>query len=120
MITKAFTTIDEYIATFPKEVQVILEKIRQTIKTAAPLATEAISYQMPTFKQNGNLIHFAAYKKHIGLYPTPSGVEEFKAEMSEYVTTKGGIQFPIDKPIPYDLIKRMTEFRVKVNSQLKK
>lgn len=102
---------------FPQNVQEILQKIRQTIKRAAPKAVEAISYQMPTFKLNGNLIHFAAFKNHIGLYPTPSAVEEFKDEMSKYVTSKGGIQFQLDEPIPYDLITRITEYRVKVNTR---
>jgi uncharacterized protein YdhG (YjbR/CyaY superfamily) len=112
-------TIDEYIAGFPMDIQVILQKIRQTIKEAAPEALEAISYQMPTFKLNGNLVHFAAYKNHIGFYPIPSGIEKFKAELSVYKQGKGSVQFPIDKPIPYDLIKRIVEFRVLENTQKK-
>jgi uncharacterized protein YdhG (YjbR/CyaY superfamily) len=105
-------TIDEYIAGFPREVQDILQKIRVTIREVAPDAREAISYQMPTFKLNGNLIHFAAFKQHIGVYPTPSGVEQFKEELSAYKGAKGSVQFPLDQPIPYDLIRRIAEFRV--------
>jgi len=107
-----YKDIDAYIATFPEDVQIILEKIRNTIHEAAPDATEAISYQMPTFKLNGNLVHFAAYKKHIGFYPTPNGVSGFKEELSKYPTSKGAVQFPLDRPIPYDLIKRIVEYRV--------
>jgi uncharacterized protein YdhG (YjbR/CyaY superfamily) len=103
---KQFRTIDEYIKTFPKNIQRILEKMRQTIKEAAPEAVEAISYQMPTFKLNGkNLVHFAAFKNHIGFYPIPSGIEAFKKELSPYKQGKGSVQFPLDKPIPYDLGK---------------
>ena len=108
-------TIDEYIAACPKEVQGILEKVRATIRKAAPEAEETIDYQMPTFKLKGNLVHFAAHKKHIGFYPTPSGIEKFKDEISVYEWAKGSVQFPLDKPIPYDLIGRITEFRVKEN-----
>jgi uncharacterized protein YdhG (YjbR/CyaY superfamily) len=108
-------TIDEYIANFPQDIQEILEKIRTVIKDAAPNAEEKISYQMPTFFLNGNLVHFAAFKKHIGLYPTPSGVEEFQQELSPYLKAKGSIQFPLDKPIPYDLIGKITAFRVLEN-----
>ncbi|MGI0024288.1 MAG: iron chaperone [Nitrososphaera sp.] len=98
--------MDEYIKTFPKDVQGILEKMRQTIRKVAPEATEAISYQMPTFKLNGkNLVHFAAFKNHIGFYPIPSGIEAFKKELSPYKQGKGSVQFPIDRPIPYDLVK---------------
>jgi uncharacterized protein YdhG (YjbR/CyaY superfamily) len=114
---KSVMTIDEYIVKFPDEIQIILKKMSAIIKAAAPEAQEAISYQMPTFKFNGNLVHFAAYKNHIGFYPTPSGITEFKAELSQYKTSKGAIQFPIDKLIPYDLIRRITEFRVQQNSQ---
>lgn len=109
------TTIDGYIAGFPKEVQVILQKIRKTIQDAAPEATEAISYQMPTFKLHGNLVHFAGYAHHIGFYPVPSGIEKFKAELSVYKQGKGSVQFPLDQPIPYDLIRRIVEFRVEEN-----
>lgn len=108
-------TIDEYIAGFPEDIREILEKVRETIRQAAPDATEKISYQMPTFYLNGNLVHFAAFKKHIGLYPAPSGVEAFQKELAPYVKAKGSIQFPLDKPIPYDLIARITAFRVQEN-----
>ena len=113
---KQFKTIDEYIKTFPEDVQGILEKMRQTIKKAAPEAVEAISYQIPTFKLNGkNLVHFAAYKNHIGFYPTPSGIEAFKKDLSPYKGAKGSVQFPIKEPIPYDLMKKIVIFRVKEN-----
>jgi uncharacterized protein YdhG (YjbR/CyaY superfamily) len=109
-----FSTIDEYIASFPAEIQKILEKIRMRIQKAAPDAAEAISYQIPTFRLGGkNFIHFAAFKNHIGLYPAPRGVEEFKAELSNYEGGKGTAQFPLDQPIPYDLISRIVKFRVK-------
>lgn len=108
-------TIDEYIAGFPPDIQAILQQIRAIIRQAAPGATEKISYQMPTFYLNGNLVHFAAFKKHIGLYPAPSGVEAFQDALAPYVKAKGSIQFPLDKPIPYDLIARITAFRVQEN-----
>ncbi len=108
-------TMDEYIAGFPHEIQEILEKIRKTIRRAAPQAEESIKYQMPTFTLNGNLVHFAAFKKHIGLYPTPSGTEKFREELSPYETGKGSIRFPLDKPIPYGLISKIVKFRVKEN-----
>jgi len=111
---KQFRTIDEYIETFPKDVQPILEKVRQTIRNAAPKAVEAISYQMPTFKLNGKgLVYFAGYKSHIGFYPIPSGVEAFKKELSKYKQGKGSVQFPLAEPVPYDLVKRIVQFRVK-------
>ena len=106
-------SIDEYIASFPKDIQTILEQIRKTIIKAAPDAQETINYQMPTFALNGNLVHFAAFEKHIGFYPTPSGIEKFKKEIAAYKNAKGSVQFPLDQPIPYDLIGRITEFRVK-------
>lgn len=105
--------IDDYIASFPNETQVILEKLRQTIRQAAPAATEKISYQMPTFYLNGNLVHFAAYKNHIGFYPTPSGIVAFQYELKKYKTSKGAIQFPIDKAFPLALVKQIVAFRVK-------
>jgi len=108
-------TIDGYIKTFPEDIQSILGKMRQTIRKAAPEAVEAISYQIPTFKLNGNLVHFAAFKKHIGFYPTSSGIEAFKKELSPYKGARGSVQFPIDKPIPYDLVKKIVIFRVKEN-----
>jgi uncharacterized protein YdhG (YjbR/CyaY superfamily) len=110
-----YTTIDESIATFPADVQAILQKVRETIRKSAPEATEAISYQMPTFKLNGNLVHFAAFKSHIGFYPVPSGIEKFKKELSVYPQGKGSVQFPLDKPIPYALIEKIVKFRVKEN-----
>jgi uncharacterized protein YdhG (YjbR/CyaY superfamily) len=117
---KQFKTIDEYIKIFPQDVQSILERMRQTIQTAAPEAVEAISYQMPTFKLNGkNLVHFAGYKNHIGFYPVPSGISAFKKELSQYKQGKGSVQFPIDKPVPYDLVKKIVIFRVKENTKKK-
>ncbi len=107
--------IDEYIAGFPKDIQTILQKIRKTVKKAAPDAKEKISYQMPTFDLNGNLVHFAAFKNHIGFYPTPSGTAKFKKEISGYQAAKGSIQFSLDQPIPYELIRQIVEFRVKEN-----
>lgn len=109
------TTIDEYIARFPPDIQAILQQIRQTVHAAAPEATEKISYQMPTFYLHGNLVHFAAFAHHIGFYPTPTGIEEFAEELAAYKGAKGSVQFPLDKPIPYDLIRRITLFRVKEN-----
>jgi uncharacterized protein YdhG (YjbR/CyaY superfamily) len=109
----SFKTIDEYIKTFPNDIRKILETVRQTIKKAAPEAEEAISYQMPTFKLNGNLVHFAAFKNHIGFYPTPSGTKTFKKKISNYRSGKGSIQFPIDKPMPLTLIKKIVEYRAK-------
>jgi uncharacterized protein YdhG (YjbR/CyaY superfamily) len=110
-----FTSIDEYIATFPEEIQKILEEIRATIKAAAPDAEEKISYQMPTFTLKGNLVHFAAFKRHIGFYPVPTGIEKFKKELSVYEGAKGSVKFPLDKPIPYELISKIVKFRVKEN-----
>jgi uncharacterized protein YdhG (YjbR/CyaY superfamily) len=110
-----FNSIDEYIATFPKDVQQILEEIRAVITAAAPQAQEKISYQMPTFFLNGNLVHFAAFKKHIGFYPTPAGTQAFQKEISIYKTAKGSIQFPLDQPMPLKLISRIVKFRVAEN-----
>jgi uncharacterized protein YdhG (YjbR/CyaY superfamily) len=104
--------IDEYIASFPQEVQEILEKLRTIIRQAAPDAQETIKYGIPTFTLHGNLVHFAAYKKHIGFYPTPTGIEQFKNELSGYESAKGSVQFPLDKPIPFDLIHKIVIFRV--------
>ena len=108
-------TIDDYIANVPKEVQTILEKVRATIRKAAPQADETINYQMPTFTLKGNLVHFAAYKNHIGFYPTPTGIEKFKKELSIYEGAKGSVQFPLDKPIPFGMITKIVKFRVKEN-----
>ena len=109
------TTIDEYIAGFPPDVQEILQKIRATIREVAPDAQEAIKYQIPTFVLDGNLVHFAAFKKHIGFYPTPTGTEQFREELSVYETSRGTVRFPLDGPIPYDLIRRIVTFRVQEN-----
>jgi uncharacterized protein YdhG (YjbR/CyaY superfamily) len=110
---RRFATIDEFIRTFPEDVQRILEKIRKTIQKAAPEAVEAISYQMPTFKIKArNLVHFAAFKNHIGFYPTPSGTKAFNKELSPYKGGKGSVRFPLDKPIPYDLVKKIVCFRM--------
>ncbi len=109
-----FKTIDEYIQTFPKDVQGILEKIRRTIKDEVPEAVETISYEIPAFKLNGKgLISFAAWKEHIAIYSIPSGTAAFRKEISPYVKGKGTIQFPLDRPIPYDLVKEIVRFHVK-------
>lgn len=107
-----YNDIDTYIASFPPEIRKELEKIRIVIRKAAPEATEAISYGMPTFKQKGNLVHFAAFKNHIGFFPTPKPIEVFSKELAEYVTSKGTIRFPLNKQIPYDLIAAIVKFRV--------
>jgi uncharacterized protein YdhG (YjbR/CyaY superfamily) len=112
---ESYTNIDEYIALFPAPTQLILKKVRKLIHDAAPGATEAISYMMPTFKLNGNLVHFAAYPHHIGFYPTPSAIVKFQKELAKYKTAKGSIQFPIDQPVPYELIKKIVQFRIKEN-----
>ncbi len=112
---KVALTTDEYIAQFPPDVRGILQNLRAVIKEAAPEATEKISYQMPTFYLNGNLVHFAAYARHIGFYPAPSGIEAFKEELSPYKGAKGSVQFPLDKPLPMDLISRIVRFRVSEN-----
>jgi uncharacterized protein YdhG (YjbR/CyaY superfamily) len=110
-----FNSIDEYIATFPQEVQKILEEIRTTIKAAAPDAEEKISYQMPTFFLKGNLVHFAAFKNHIGFYPAPRGIEKFKKELAVYEGAKGSVRFPLDRPMPLKLIGKIVKFRVAEN-----
>jgi uncharacterized protein YdhG (YjbR/CyaY superfamily) len=107
--------IDEYIAVFPKDVQDILEKLRVTIRKAAPEAKETINYAIPTFTLEGNLVHFAAFKNHIGFYPAPSGIEAFKKELSIYEGAKGSVQFPMDKPLPLSLVTKIVKFRVKEN-----
>lgn len=110
-----YESIDAYISGFSLEVQEILNTLRKVIKEAAPEAEEKISYQMPTFALHGNLVHFAAYPKHIGFYPTPSGINAFKDELSGYKGAKGSVQFPIDKPMPYELISKIVTFRVAEN-----
>lgn len=108
-------TMDEFIANSPKEAKPALRKIRALVRKAAPGAEEAINYGIPTFKLNGNLVHFAGFKSHIGFYPTPTGIEKFKKELSAYETAKGSVKFPLDAPIPYNLIERIVRFRVKEN-----
>ncbi len=107
--------IDEYIASFPPHVQVVLEKIRKTVKDAAPDALETIKYQMPTFTLNGNLVYFAAFKNHIGFYPPSAANEIIKKELAVYEGPKGSLRFPFDQPIPYDLISRIVKIRAKEN-----
>ncbi|WP_396193203.1 iron chaperone [Flavobacterium sp.] len=119
-MTTNFKTIDEYIALQPEKVILILEEIRETIRNVIPEAEETINYQIPTFKYHGNLVHFAAYKNHIGFYPGASAVETFKDDLINHATSKGTIQFPIDEPIPLDLISKITAFRVKQNLEKKK
>lgn len=109
------TSIDEYIAGFPAEIQEKLRAMRATIHAAAPEATEKISYAMPTFYLQGNLVHFAAFKKHIGFFPAPSGIEQFAQALERYQTSKGTIQFPLSEPLPLDLVTKITEFRVQEN-----
>lgn len=111
----AATTIDEYIAGFPGEVRAAMKQLRTTIKKAAPDAEEAIKYQIPTFVLNGNLVHFGAYKKHIGFYPGSSGIEKFRKELSAYEGGKGTVRFPLGKPIPISLVSRIVRFRVRQN-----
>lgn len=110
-----FATMDKYIASFPNDIRAVLEQIRTTIRKAAPDAEETISYQIPTFTLNGNLVHFAVFKNHIGFYPSPSGIEKFQNELSAYEGAKGSVKFPLAKPIPYELISKIVVFRVKEN-----
>ena len=114
-LKKNFTTVDEYIAGFNPEIQTILEDLRAVIKKAAPGASEKISYQMPAFVFKGVLVYFAAYDHHIGFYPTASGIENFKNELSDFETSRGTIRFPLDKPIPFDLVAGIVKFRIKEN-----
>jgi uncharacterized protein YdhG (YjbR/CyaY superfamily) len=109
-------SIDEYIAGFPPETQKALEELRALIRASAPDATETISYAIPTFDLNGHLVHFAGYEKHVGFYPTGRGVEAFKQELKPYKSGKGSVQFPLDRPMPTDLIRRIVEFRVSQNT----
>ncbi len=111
-MNQPYKTIDEYISTFPPDIQQVLQKMRQAIKEAAPEAKEVISYGMPAFKLNRVLVYFAAHQNHIGFYPTASGIEAFKKELSAYKWSKGAVQFPLDKPVPLDLVARIVKFRV--------
>lgn len=114
------TNIDEYITIYPENIQHLLEQMRKTIRAAAPEATEAISYRLPTFKLNGNLVHFGAFKHHIGFYPAPSGIMAFQEELAPYHVSKGAIRFPIDQPLPLDLVRRIVAFRVQENLNKKR
>ncbi len=117
---KKHTTIDDYIHSCPEEIQTSLQELRRLIRDTAPEATEKISYLMPTFYLNGNLVHFAAHANHIGFYPTPSGISHFKKELSGYVTSKGAVQFPLQHPLPLNLIKKIVKFRVQENKGKKR
>jgi uncharacterized protein YdhG (YjbR/CyaY superfamily) len=117
---KHVETIDEYISSYPENAQKTLRKFRQTIRESAPQAQEVISYKIPTFKLNGYLVHFGAFKDHIGFFPTSSGVSAFKKQLHKYKTAAGTIQFPYDKPIPYDLVRKIVKYRVKENSGKRK
>lgn len=115
---KKFTTVDEYIASFPPEIQNLLNQMRQTIRNAAPGAEEEIAYGIPGYKLNKKpLVYFSGFKTHIGFYATPTGHSEFAEELSKYKQGKGSVQFPIKEKLPLDLVKRITEFRVKENSK---
>jgi uncharacterized protein YdhG (YjbR/CyaY superfamily) len=115
---KSYKSVDEYISSFPPETQTKLKQIRKTIKDTTPQVTEKISYGMPTFYLNGNLVHFTGYKKHIGFYPTPSGIKKFEKEISIYKHSKGAVQFPLDKKLPIALIKKIVKFRIKENTKI--
>lgn len=108
-------SIDDHISLFPPDIQRLLQQVRETIKAVATEATETISYGIPTFQYHGNLVHFSGYAHHIGFYPGSSSIREFASELSAYKTSKGTVQFPLDKPIPFDLIRRITEFRLMEN-----
>jgi uncharacterized protein YdhG (YjbR/CyaY superfamily) len=112
-LKRKFKSVDDYIATFPKTVQCILQEFRKAIKEAAPEAEETISYQMPAFKLNGILVWYGAYKNHVGLYPRASAIVAFKDKLSGYKVSKGTVQFPLNEPIPFDLIKEIVRFRVR-------
>lgn len=118
-LAKQIASIDQYIQGFPEPVQAILQELRSAISQAAPQAIEKISYQMPTFCFNGNLVHFAAFERHMGFYPAPSGISAFQHELRIYKTSKGAIQFPLNQPLPLKLIKKIVVFRVKENSRKK-
>jgi uncharacterized protein YdhG (YjbR/CyaY superfamily) len=108
-------SIDTYIAQFPPEIQTLLVQMRQTIQKAAPSATETISYRIPTFKLNGNLVHFAGFKKHIGFYPGAAGIMAFRDELAGYKSAKGSVQFPLDEALPLALVRKIVKFRVAQN-----
>ena len=112
-----FKSTDDYFAAFPAGTKAILKELRKTIKTAAPAAEEVISYNMPALQQNGILVYYAAYKAHIGFYPTPSAIEAFKKELSKYESSKGAVRFPLDQPLPLSLITRIVKFRIKLNQE---
>ena len=114
----SYKTIDEYIGAQSARSQKVLKKLRAAIKAAAPRATETINYGIPTFQLSGNLVHFAAFEKHIGFYPTPSGIAAFKKELSRYTSAKGSVQFPLDEPMPLGLITRIVKFRVKEQQEM--
>ncbi len=111
----AYTTIDEYIAQFPATTQKLLQQVRKTIHKAAPMAEEAIRYGIPTFRLNGNLVHFAGYAKHIGFYPGAAGIAAFAAKLKGYVLSKGTVQFPLDEPLPLKIVTEITKYRVEQN-----
>jgi uncharacterized protein YdhG (YjbR/CyaY superfamily) len=115
-----FKTVDQYISDFPKQTQVLLQELRSTIKKVAPKAEEVISYNMPAFRLDGMLVYYAGYKAHIGFYPMPSAIIAFKKELASYVTSKGAIQFPLDKKLPLTLVKDIVKFRVLENKEKKK
>jgi uncharacterized protein YdhG (YjbR/CyaY superfamily) len=114
---KQLNEIDQYIASFPEQTRKLLEQLRETIKQAAPDSEELMSYQMPAYKQNGILVYFAAYKNHIGFYPTASGIEAFKQELSSFQWSKGTIQFPLDKPLPLELVTKIVRYRINQRMQ---
>ena len=114
-ISTKFKTVDEYLSMFPATTRRILQEVRQTIKKAAPQAEEVISYNMPAFKLHGVLVYYAAYQKHIGFYPTPSAIKAFEKELAQYQSSKGAVQFPIDQPMPVELITKIVQFRVREN-----
>jgi uncharacterized protein YdhG (YjbR/CyaY superfamily) len=115
MDNQVYKNIDDYIEKAPQEVQQKLRDLRAVIKSELPDAEERIAYQMPTFSQNGNLVHFAAFKNHIGFFPAPSGIENFRDELAKYKTSKGTVQFPLDEDIPMDLVREIVRFRLKEN-----
>lgn len=116
----SITTIDQYMLGFPEEVRALLGQMRETIRKAAPEATEKISYQIPTFDHHGNLVHFAAFAHHIGFYPGPTGIASFAEELKKYKSAKGSVQFPMGEPLPLELVTRIVKFRVAENAQKRK